>query len=49
MDLPIIFANDLFSEPLEYGKWYAKNVDEEFTLSALQLHISVEKETNNAK
>ncbi|XP_053409232.1 uncharacterized protein LOC123561373 isoform X4 [Mercenaria mercenaria] len=31
-------------EPSEYAWWYEKNVDEEFTLAALQLHTSVEKE-----
>lgn len=32
------------TEPSEYAWWYDRNVDEEFTLAALQLHTSVEKE-----
>jgi hypothetical protein len=36
-------------DPQEYGSWYEKNVDEEFTISALQLQASVEKECNDAK
>ncbi|XP_052060514.1 uncharacterized protein LOC127700861 isoform X4 [Mytilus californianus] len=35
-------------DPQEYGSWYEKNVDEEFTISALQLQSSVEKENNDA-
>ncbi|XP_052258855.1 uncharacterized protein LOC127863384 isoform X2 [Dreissena polymorpha] len=31
-------------EPSEYAWWYEKNVDEDFTLAALQLHTSVERE-----
>jgi len=34
----------VFTEPAEYAWWYEKNVDEEFTLAALQLHTSVERE-----
>jgi len=37
------------SEPNEYAWWYEKNVDEEFTLAALQLHTSVEKEASVAR
>ncbi|XP_056010102.1 uncharacterized protein LOC125667097 [Ostrea edulis] len=32
-------------DPVDFGQWYENNVDEEFTLGALQLHSSVEKET----
>ncbi|KAJ8316357.1 hypothetical protein KUTeg_006371 [Tegillarca granosa] len=35
-------------DPVDFGNWYEKNVDEEFTLPALQLHSSVEKESNDA-
>ncbi|KAK3108743.1 hypothetical protein FSP39_014630 [Pinctada imbricata] len=36
-------------DPVDFGSWYEKNVDEEFTLNALQLHNSVEKETNESE
>nr|XP_022320176.1 dynein beta chain, flagellar outer arm-like isoform X6 [Crassostrea virginica] len=32
-------------DPVDFGQWYEENVDEEFTLGALQLHTSVERET----
>lgn len=32
-------------DPVDFGQWYEDNVDEEFTLGALQLHTSVERET----
>ncbi|XP_062610301.1 uncharacterized protein LOC134272083 isoform X2 [Saccostrea cucullata] len=31
-------------DPVDFGQWYEDNVDEEFTLGALQLHSSVERE-----
>ncbi|XP_069115919.1 uncharacterized protein [Argopecten irradians] len=35
-------------EPIGFGKWFADNVDDDFTIPALQLHNSVEREVNEA-
>eukprot|EP00105_Crassostrea_gigas_P044993 XP_019929141.1 PREDICTED: dynein beta chain, ciliary isoform X4 [Crassostrea gigas] len=32
-------------DPADFGQWYEDNVDDEFTLGALQLHTSAERET----
>lgn len=34
-----------FKDPADFGQWYEDNVDDEFTLGALQLHTSAERET----
>lgn len=34
-----------FLDPVDFGQWYEDNVDDEFTLGALQLHTSAERET----